>query len=134
MQRKSQVLVTPKVEQIITVMLPNELTRATVTKVYGPDMIEAKLDQGQPFSRVHNFQFGQCVMFKRHMAEFGQPGAVWKSIGEAPRVIQTPVQTRQIAPPDELVPLPPRPKINPKARRRSDVEAEKPNAAKQPKK
>jgi len=122
-------LVIPKVEQIITVMLPNELTRATVTKVFNDSLIEARLDQGQPFSRLHNFQFGQYIMFKRHPAELGV-GDVWKSISEAPRVVEPPKQVRQMAPPDEAVPLPPRPKIKSKARRRSDVEAEKPKVKK----
>jgi hypothetical protein len=117
-------LVNPKVEQVITVMLPNELTRATVTRVFHKDLIEAKLDQGQPFSRLHNFQFGQSIIFERKPAKLGV-GDIWESVGEAPKVVQAPVQARNIAPPDEDIPLPPRPKIKQKARRRSDVEAEK---------
>lgn len=54
----------PKIDQLLTVCLPSELTRAQVVEVVDPDHIKAKIVQ-TPMAKTHTYQLGQTIDFLR---------------------------------------------------------------------
>lgn len=61
----------PKVDQLLTVCLPQELTRAQVVEVVDNDHIRAKIIQ-TPMAKTHSYQLNQTLDFLRISGMFGE--------------------------------------------------------------
>jgi len=113
----------PTEGEILTVALPHELIRATVTAVLDRNTIMADLNLAQPFTRIHGYSFGQRLKFRRAGDVLGEK---WELAG-GQRQMPPPVSgpSPRLAADDEHAPLPERPLLKQKVKRRSDAEAEK---------
>lgn len=109
---------------VVTVHLPYEAIRATVTRVVNTSQIEAKLDVAVPFTKLHGYGPNQKLMFRREKTIFG---VRWDMVPSQPRFVEPKpdeaVSTQ--APPDEPAVVKPRVVQTKKVRRRSDAEARK---------
>src|ERR1019366_5188389 len=108
----------------LTVTLPNESIRATVTRVVNKNVVEAALDLAYPFTRIHGYNFGDVLRFRR----FGDIlGEQWRVL-DPPRPLAKPDFDNGPQPvtaaPDERAPDPPRLRPKEKAQRRSDAARE----------
>lgn len=118
----------PKIGEQMTVTLPNEAVRATVANVINKDMIEADLNLMQPFTRIHGYGFGQRLKFRRASDVFGEK---WALVENQPKATPNKAIVKaQFAPGDDRPVPDEKPRIVPKVRRRSDIEADKPKKAK----
>ena len=113
---------TPEEGTPLTVQLPNEAIRATVIQVIDPDTVEAALDLAAPFTRIHGFNFGDVVRFRRMPdSRFGERWVAADPPRSAPRPVGRIAPQPPAAAPDERPPLPERKKVKEKAQRRSDA-------------
>ena len=93
----------PKVDDVMSVALPNEVIRARVVRVVDRDHVEAKLDQAHPFTRLHGYGPDDVVRFERQGSRFGEG---WHAT--SPPAPARPVQkgpAPRYAPPDDPVPF-----------------------------
>lgn len=113
----------PKIGDPLTVELPNEAIRATVINVLTKNIIEAELNLAQPFTRIHGYGYGQRLRFRRTRNVFGEKWAIIEGQAKAlPPLMVSKVHS--VPGDDPAVPDdPPRPP--PKAKRRSEMEADK---------
>lgn len=122
---------TPEEGTALTVQLPNEAIRATITRVIDPNTIEAALNLAAPFTRVHGFNYGDVVRFRRTPDKmFGERWIAADPPRSQPRLPGKIASQPIVAAPDERLPLPERPKIKEKAKRRSDIAREEAGKAK----
>ena len=112
----------PSEGDTLTVELPHEMIRATVVGVLDDNTVLADLNQAQPFTRLHGYNYGERLRFRRQSNVLGEKWAVVDKpimpppagpVGPPPRV----------AAEDEHPPLPQRPVPRQKAKRRSDATA-----------
>lgn len=110
----------PSAGEPMTVALPNEMIRATVIRVINRNTIEARLDLAAPFTRIHGYNFGDVIRFRREKNILGEKwAAVDKPVPVVPVRAAAKVSYIQ---PDERAPDPERPKPQQKVKRRSDAE------------
>lgn len=114
----------PTEGDILTVSLPNEATRATVVNVIDEDTIEAVLDQSYPFTRLHGYNFGDRLHFRREEHPLGQR---WAVSDAPPKSYPADTTIRRVAPPDEHEAAPAKPKAAQTAKRRSDADTKRPS-------
>lgn len=63
---------TPKKDEIMTVRLPGEALRATVTRVVTPDRVKVRIDQIQPRVQTHGYGLGDTATCDRVKTHFGE--------------------------------------------------------------
>lgn len=112
----------PAEGETLTVQLPNEAIRATITRVIDKNTIEAALNLAHPFTRLHGYGFNDRARFRRTSASLG--GETWVVMDKPEK--KYPSETGpapRLAPPDvhDMPPQKTAPKQ--KAKRRSDIDA-----------
>lgn len=112
---------TPKIGDTLTVTLPHEMIRATVSAVSSRNLITADLNLAHPFTRLHGYGFGQSLKFRRQKDMFGEKWLLVDGQPKATPALSVPSYVGD----DEHVAVPER-QIEPqKGKRRSDMEAER---------
>lgn len=118
----------PSEGEVMTVCLPNEMIRARVVAVLSKHVIQAVLDQAYPFTRLHGFEFGDTLKFRRDNSDplHRERWVLHESKVPTRRKAEEARPTPRMAPPD-VRPEKPATVQPPKvAKRRSEIEAERP--------